>query len=110
MKKIKKKNKRGIKRKNTGGAVLFTVGLACLIGLVGIVHIVISDLIDVYIEDEKRYAEEISILQEERDRLADENSHLFSSENIFDLLKQHKHFFEDSLFISPARDTIRVRF
>ena len=39
MKKIKKKNKNKRKKGNKGGAILFTVGIACLIALVGLVHI-----------------------------------------------------------------------
>tara|TARA_X000001036_G_scaffold419875_1_gene440157 strand:- start:89 stop:421 length:333 start_codon:yes stop_codon:yes gene_type:complete len=110
MRKIKKKNKKRIKKKGDGGAIFFTVGVAGLIGLVGIVHIAISNFINVYIEDEKRYSEEIAMFKEERDALKDKNNILFSSENIFDLLKNHEYFLMDSLSVSPAKDTIKVRF
>tara|TARA_B100001769_G_C21896009_1_gene483980 strand:+ start:359 stop:694 length:336 start_codon:yes stop_codon:yes gene_type:complete len=111
MKKNKRKRKLGKKNKSAGGgAILFTVGLACLIGLVGIVHIAISNFIRIYEEDEKRYVEEIAIFEEERENLKDKNSILLSSENIYRLLRRHKYFSNDSLSFSSPKDTIKVRF
>ena len=52
MKKIKRKKRGPTKSKQTGGAILFTIVVASLIGLVGIVNIAIINFINIHDDDE----------------------------------------------------------
>ena len=110
MKKIKRKKRKATKSKQTGGAILFTIVIASLIGLVGIVHIAIINFINIHDEDEKIYLEEIAMFKNQRDLLREENSRLYSRENIFKLLNENQIFSKDSLFLAEPIDTIKVRF
>ena len=83
MKKIKKKKRGATKSKQAGGAILFTIVVASLIGLVGIVNIAIINFINIHDEDEKIYLEELAMFKNQRDLLREENSRLYSRENIF---------------------------
>ena len=110
MRKIKRK--RGVVKKSSqsGSAILFTIVIAALIGLVGIVHIAIANFISIYNEDEKVFLDEIAIFKEERELLKEENSNLYSRENIFKLLNENEKYSKDSLYIGTPIDTIMVRF
>ena len=110
MKKIKRKKRKATKSKQAGGAILFTIVIASLIGLVGIVHIAIINFINIHDEDEKIYLEEIAMVKNQRDLLMEENSRLYSRENIFKLLNENQIFSKDSLFLAEPIDTIKVRF
>ena len=110
MKKIKRKKRGTTKSKQTGGAILFTIVVASLIGLVGIVNIAIINFINIHDDDEKIYLEEIDMVKNQRDLLIEENSRLYSRENIFKLLNENQIFSKDSLFLAEPIDTIKVRF
>ena len=110
MKKIKRKKRRTTKSKQTGGAILFTIVVASLIGLVGIVNIAIINFINIHDEDEKIYLEEIAMIKNQRDLLREENSRLYSREYIYKLLNKSQIFSKDSLFLAEPVDTIKVRF
>ena len=110
MKKIKRKKRGPTKSKQTGGAILFTIVVASLIGLVGIVNIAIINFINIHDDDEKIYLEEIAMVKNQRDLLMEENSRLYSRENIFKLLNENQIFSKDSLFLAEPIDTIKVRF
>ena len=110
MRKIKRKTRIAKKSRQTGNAILFTIVIAAVIGLVGIFHIAITNFIGIYDEDEKILLDEIAVFKEERDLLKEENSNLYSRENIFKLLNSNENFSKDSLFIGIPIDTINVRF
>ena len=110
MKKIKRKKRGPTKSKQTGGAILFTIVVASLIGLVGIGNNEIINFINIHDDDEKIYLEEIAMFKNQRDLLREENSRLYSRENIFKLLNKNQIFSKDSLFLAEPIDTIKVRF
>ena len=110
MKKIKKKKNKKRKGDNkSGGRILFTVSLACLIALVGLVYMIIAQQIGVFVESENNNIQQISQLKEEKDKQLVHNEQLFSSENILNLLRKFE-VFDRPFSISSAKDTIKVRF
>ena len=78
--------------------------------MVGIVNIAIINFINIHDDDEKIYLEEIAMVKNQRDLLMEENSRLYSRENIFKLLNENQIFSKDSLFLAEPIDTIKVRF
>ena len=78
--------------------------------MVSIVNIAIINFINIHDDDEKIYLEEIAMVKNQRDLLMEENSRLYSRENIFKLLNENQIFSKDSLYLAEPIDTIKVRF
>ena len=104
MRKIKKNKKRSKK----SGGILFTVSFACLIALVGLVHVLIAQQIEVLLKTQNNNTELISELSKEKDIEIEENDNFFSNENILNLLKKYKNF-DESLALRPPNDTIYIK-
>ena len=107
MKKIKKN--RNKKRKTTnGGGLLFSISFVCLVTLVGLVYLLISQQIDVLSVEGDDNSLMILHLRDDRDAEEDWSNELFSNESILNLLHQHNDF-RESLSLAQPKDTIYIK-
>ena len=107
MKKIKK-NKNKKRTKSDGSGLLFSISFVCLIALVGLVYLLISQQIEVLSIEENDNSLMISHLVDDRDSEQDWNDELFSDESILNLLQDHNDF-SRSLSLAQAKDTIYIK-
>lgn len=107
MKKIKK-NKNKKRRAKNGDGLLFSISFVCLVALVGLVYLLISQQIEVLSIEEDDNNLMISHLADDRDSEQDWSDELFSNESILSLLQQHNDF-SKSLSLSQAKDTLYIK-
>tara|TARA_Y100001970_G_scaffold248415_1_gene317968 strand:- start:474 stop:806 length:333 start_codon:yes stop_codon:yes gene_type:complete len=107
MKKIKKNKNKKRKVKN-GDGLLFSISFVCLLALVGLVYLLISQQIEVLSIEEDDNSLMILHLKDSRASEQEWNDELFSNESILSLLQQQNSF-GSSLLLGQAKDTIYIK-